>query len=323
MTPTIHLHFPPSLSRHLQHRAAASPYIYRHIAIECFSSSQYIYLVVAMIVALAPLIPFFATAYASPTRFQSLLLTPTPPHPSLPDCIADSYHGQYAGQHAFILTKECPLTASLGLLDSGTLAPLLSSTNGDRIVWVGPSNALTSTREEMMSAWDTIDSNANSFLNTRGDDAQTSFSTDSFQVALDAVPSLIHVSDDGLYLSVPNSILPVIDTFLPSHMSPVAFPPSALSIPSSTGNDWDVPEAKAAHLANITKHLRFNPTVEAIASSISAAEILEDIRWLTGERKDSTIVSRHSFHPDTRRAVVWLRGTLHSRRLAVNSRPNA
>lgn len=256
--------------------------------------------------ALIGLLPILATAHALSPPFQSLLVTQSLPTTSLPDCIATSYRGQYGGQHAFVLSEDCSSTASLGLLDSGSLAPLASDSD-DRIVWVGPSNAISPTREEMLAAWNAIDSGATGLL-SHGEDSQTSFSTDLFQISLDAVPTLIHASDSGLYLSVPNSILPVLDTFLPSNMSPVAFPLDGLPPLASAGNNWGVPEEKAAHLANITNHLRFDSKLAAIASSISAAEILEDIRWLTGERKDSTIESRHSFHPDARRAVIWLRG---------------
>jgi hypothetical protein len=159
----------------------------------------------------------------------------------------------------------------------------------------------------MLTAWETIDSTASSLLSSQGEDGQTSFSKESFQISLDRVPALVHASDSGLYLSVPSSILPVLDTLLPAHLTPVAFPPRPVAIPTTTGNRWGVPEEKAAHLAHITQHLRFDPKIASIASTISAKEILDDVRYLTGEREDSDIESRHSFHPDILKAVLWVR----------------
>lgn len=252
-----------------------------------------------MLIALASLLPILATA-----RANSLLLTPSAPVGALPDCIAASYHGHYAGQHAYLLSEDCTSTTSLGMLDSGSLIPLASE---DRIVWAGSSNALPSSRQDMLSAWETIDSTASSLLSTQGEDAQTSLSSESFQVSLDRVPTLVHASESGLYLSVPSSILPVLDTLLPAQLTPVAFPLSPLAVPTTSGNRWGVPEAKAAHLVSITEHLQFNPKLAAIASSISAKDILEDVQYLTGEREDSDIESRHSFHPDILKAHVWVR----------------
>lgn len=268
-----------------------------------------------MVMALAGIVSLLATssAYATSSPSRALLVTRSSPSSALPDCIAASYHGQYGGEHVYVLPEDCSSTASLSSLDSGSLAPLASA-DDERIVWIGPSNPDSASRRGMADTWDVIARHANSLLATHGqsinDEAQDTFSTDSFGVSLNALPSLIHSSDSGLYLSVPNSILPVIDTIIPPHMSPVVFPPSALTRARAGGNDWAVPEAKGAHLANITKHLRFDSTIDTIASSISADEILEDVRFLTGERKDSPIQSRHSFHPDGQLAVVWLRRKL-------------
>lgn len=251
-----------------------------------------------MLLAFVSLFSILSTA-----RADSLLLTTSAPHGGLSDCVAASYRGHYAGQHAYLLTDDCSSTASLGVLDSGSLVPLASK---DRIAWVGASNALPSTREDMLAAWETIDSIASSLLSTETEDGQTSFSTKSFQVSLDRLPALIHASASGLYLSVPSTIFPVLDTFLPAHLRPVAFPRQPLALPSTRGNRWGIPEEQVERLINITENLRFNPKVAAIASTISAKEILEDVRYLTGEREDSDIESRHSFHPDIMKALRWV-----------------
>jgi hypothetical protein len=87
----------------------------------------------------------------------------------------------------------------------------------------------------MLTAWETIDSTASSLLSSQGEDGQTSFSKESFQISLDRVPALVHASDSGLYLSVPSSILPVLDTLLPAHLTPVAFSSSSCCDPNDNG----------------------------------------------------------------------------------------
>ncbi|BEI80010.1 hypothetical protein CcaverHIS002_0105390 [Cutaneotrichosporon cavernicola] len=265
------------------------------------------------------LIPFLTSLLSIlPTaRADSLFVTPSAPSGAHPHCFATSYRGHYAGLHAYLLSEDCTSAALNTRFESATLVRL--GTEGRRIVWVGASNALPSTHRDMLAAWETIDNIASSLLSSQHEDGQTLFSTESFQVSLDRLPTLVHASESGLYLSVPSSILPVLDTFLPAHLRPVAFPPHPLALPSTSGNRWGIPAEKAEHLTNIAKNLRFDPKIAAIASTISAKEILEDVRYLTGEREDSDIESRHSFHPDIINALIWVRREM--RALGIDCSP--
>ena len=73
-------------------------------------------------------------------------------------------------------------------------------------------------------------------------------------------------------------------------------------------NDWDpVPERFAKNLANLTEHLKIDPTLDKILSEgIQLDEIRRNVRWLTGEGP-SGIESRHSFTEGAVKAAHWIK----------------
>ncbi|EJD04790.1 Zn-dependent exopeptidase [Fomitiporia mediterranea MF3/22] len=67
-----------------------------------------------------------------------------------------------------------------------------------------------------------------------------------------------------------------------------------------------VPSKDVARVRSILKGLQYNKTVARLVDSLSIVQMHKDITWLTGEAPESNIESRHSFHPDARKAAHWI-----------------
>jgi hypothetical protein len=106
-----------------------------------------------------------------------------------------------------------------------------------------------------------------------------------------------------LILHVPLSLLPIFDLLLPSHLVPVVIP---IEPQSTTG--YAIDPSLATHLANITKHLVFDPALDTLVNGIDLDVVRRNVRWLTGEAP-SGIESRHSFTNDAIKAAVYIKGT--------------
>lgn len=251
-----------------------------------------------------------ATTTAAPTNVPPCLLVSHTPPSITTGCLRASYRGSYGGlattqDHIYFPTTEC-LTAETTLdeLDAGSVVSLPE--RDGRIIWVGqagvdPSlSAVGRAAEGMVDSWDTINERASSMLSLNSPPQKVYGSS----ILHHTEPiSLLHLSASSMLLFVPTSFLPIIDTLLPSHLVPVALPPtSSVTFPS-------VPAHLAHNLANITVALRFSPQLDRIVTDgIKHDEIRRNVRWLTGEAP-SGIESRHSFTPGALTAAHWIKCT--------------
>lgn len=117
-----------------------------------------------------------------------------------------------------------------------------------------------------------------------------------------AARKLVWRSEGVAVVAIPKNTLPVLDMMIPRLWKAVLIPydplPTRLKSPPS-------PADKRLH--KIVEQLEFNPEVSSILSALSVAQMSFDIRWLTGEASDSSIISRHSFTDDARIAADWLK----------------
>lgn len=113
---------------------------------------------------------------------------------------------------------------------------------------------------------------------------------------------LIWSGYDAAILSVPKLILPRLDMYLPRFFEPVLIPEEPLPFQLTYEEDPRIKE--------ILANLRFDADVASILSGLSLAQMVEDVRWLTGEASD--IISRHSFSDGSRIAAHWLKKQFES-----------
>ncbi|KAJ6538480.1 hypothetical protein DFH09DRAFT_1263378 [Mycena vulgaris] len=94
-----------------------------------------------------------------------------------------------------------------------------------------------------------------------------------------------------------------IDTVLPR------FWKSAL-VPATPVSFIQVPAEALKHVQHVLSTLKFSPEVASIVESISVPQMINDVRFLTGEDGVSGIMSRHSFTEGSRTAARWLKDRL-------------
>lgn len=230
-----------------------------------------------------------------------LLITKESPSSTLPECLQQSYHGSYGGRHVYLPTSaECTNTAfTAGVFDEGSMVPL--DDHAGQYVWVGPAGVegWQGGLDAMATAWGRIQSASSQALSAF-DSAQEYLSLEkTISGQIDEVPRLLHLYEDGIFISVTPRTLPILDTLLPSALVPVGVSPSPLG--------WGVPEHYAENLANVTKHLSSNKNLHEVVNTLNGTSIRNTVRYLTGEAKDSGITSRHSFTSGARVAAAWLK----------------
>lgn len=234
-----------------------------------------------------------------------MLITKESPSSALPECLQASYHGSYGRRHVFLpATAECTNTAfTAGAFSEGSMVSL--DDDDAHYVWVGPAGVegWEGGVDAMFAAWDRIEAASEDLLTSATGDSQEYFSNDaSIAGQVDGVPKLLNVDEDGMFISVTPRTLPVLDTLLPSGLVPVGV--------SATPLGWGVPKHYAENLANITRHLTSNSDLHTVVGTLNATSIRKTVRYLTGEDKDSGIVSRHSFTAGARVAAAWLKREL-------------
>jgi hypothetical protein len=108
---------------------------------------------------------------------------------------------------------------------------------------------------------------------------------------------LIWSGHDSAIISIPKLFLPRLDMYLPRFFEPVLIPDEPLPHPFEHKEDPRIEE--------ILANLRFDADVASILSGLSLTQMVDDVRWLTGE--SSNIISRHSFSDGSRVAAIWLK----------------
>jgi hypothetical protein len=111
---------------------------------------------------------------------------------------------------------------------------------------------------------------------------------------------LLYRTPTAALLSVSETTARTIDTILPRFWKSALVPVTPVSF-------MPVPEEALDHVKYVLSTLKFNPEVASIVDSISVPQMINDIRFLTGEDGVSGIMSRHSFAEGSRTAASWLK----------------
>ncbi|WVO16189.1 hypothetical protein L204_103860 [Cryptococcus depauperatus] len=259
---------------------------------------------------------------------DTLFITSEAPTAETADCLKSSYYGTFGGSstqqdHIYLPPKECLSDRStLSGFKEGRIAPL-ESDDQSRLVWVGQAGldgqGDGSLRMEN-DDWLLISSQIEQWM--AGTDLELAENQHVLQSASayhKRPIALVHQTSNSLLLDVPPAFLPILDTFLPRHLVPVALPSKPLPV---TATGWEpVPDKFARHLANITSHLQFSPEIDTIVSEgINLNRIRRDVRWITGEAP-SGIVSRHSFTPSAVKAAHWIKSKVEATGASCSLQP--
>lgn len=285
--------------------------------------------------AAAAALPLLAAALPHELAGNALFVTPHTSSATAPDCLRRGYRGAYGSvtgraEHVFITTDDC-LASSLqadGFADEGSISAIgKQHTTGRRLLWIGESGVrgkiydgpsghgqlvldvmqglqaghadLAEALHLETSVWHAAAERVLGVLFARsaGDDQQLS------------VPGLdfVHVGERSAIVSVDSRVLSMLDRLVPDHLSLVALPEDDLPFFSGDSYGPPVPEHLVDNLRKITKKLKFSPEIDEIVSKgIDKKLLKQDILYLTGEREDSKIETRHSFTQGARDAADWI-----------------
>lgn len=86
----------------------------------------------------------------------------------------------------------------------------------------------------------------------------------------------------------------------------------AYSIPYPPSPLLPVAQPDVDRVLSLLHHLSYDKKIGELIESLNIPQMHKDVRYLTGEREDSKIESRHSFHPDARKAANWIREQIES-----------
>ncbi|KAL1686267.1 hypothetical protein GGG16DRAFT_64574 [Schizophyllum commune] len=125
---------------------------------------------------------------------------------------------------------------------------------------------------------------------------QDVLSSDVYVAPLD----VIYRSRAAILVSVDDAAALTIDTLLPRYWKSTIIPKDPVPfIP--------VPSEALKHVKEVLANLKFDPVIASTVNSMSLPQMINDIRFLTGEDGKSGIVSRHSFSEGSRTAAEWLK----------------
>ncbi|KAK7062045.1 peptide hydrolase [Favolaschia claudopus] len=229
------------------------------------------------------------------------LLLVVPFAPSLFDsCLSSSYYGNFNdGQtvHSLFL----PNIACLDSWSSQTLASSASIAEAKhdihQLVWVQQEVVEPSLLAQTRSFQPEFDS----FLQRLVTPKRVAREQDILVAPEpDSGYELLYRTSTAALLSVPESTARTIDTILPRFWK-------SYLVSSSPVDYIPVPDEALKHVKEVLSNLRFNPEIAAIVDSISVPQMINDIRFLTGEDGVSQIMSRHSFADGSLTAANWLK----------------
>ena len=264
------------------------------------------------LLAFAALAASAAVLPSDPTSF--LLISTSPPTSASADCLKASFLGSYGGSrdqqdHIYFPDEACVTAqSSFDSLDSGRIIPLSSRKDG-RILWIGQAGVESEHVDyqelnTVMATWDLISNRAMSLIAARDHAQQVIAQSSTYEALHHTEPLTLLVASPWSYLiHVPDSFLPIIDTFLPPHLVAVALP----FMTSTRTSFIPVPSHLAENLGNITANLQFSPQLDRIITEgIKLDDIRRNVRYLTGEAP-SGIETRHSFTDGALQASRWIK----------------
>ncbi|KAJ7713705.1 Zn-dependent exopeptidase [Mycena metata] len=232
--------------------------------------------------------------------YQALLLV-TPFSPALFDhsCLSASYYGNF---------NDGPLTNSIFMPDVACLdawsaqalaaqASIAKATKDiQQLVWVEQEAVEPSLMAATRSFRNEFDAFLHRLSRPKHARGQEVLGVPERKMGYD----LLYRTPTAALLSVSAATARSIDTILPRFWkstlvstTPVSFLP--------------VPADALKHVKHVLSTLEFNPEIAAIVDSISVPQMINDIRFLTGEDGVSGIMSRHSFSEGSRVAADWLK----------------
>jgi hypothetical protein len=235
----------------------------------------------------------FAVGHAMPTDAgQWFVLTSSDPTALLGAAAHTvDYYGTYNSREPFAIYKTD--SDSLNLLDDGSIVFTQEDSSTHSLVWVEQVVAEGPLRDAELDFTASLDS----FV--------TPQSTPEGQIVLASrlAPrgKVLWHSSHGAIMSIPNEALSTLDMTLPRLWEAVLIPSQPFPKPTLVESESD------KRLREILSKVYFNPDVSSVLSSISIAQMAFDIRYLTGEASDSSIISRHSFSDGARVAAEWLK----------------
>lgn len=109
-----------------------------------------------------------------------------------------------------------------------------------------------------------------------------------------------YLTESAALISLDVSTAKVVDTLLPPFWRSILLPENPVQHVAANSDSVEV-------VRNILSQVKFDPVVASIVNNISLAQIKNDIRFLTGEDKQSGIESRHSFSSGALVAALWLK----------------
>ncbi|KAJ7229409.1 Zn-dependent exopeptidase [Mycena haematopus] len=229
------------------------------------------------------------------------LLLVVPFAPSLFDsCLRSSYYGNYNdGQ-----TTNGIFMPDIACLDSWSSQTLASSASIveakhdiHQLVWVeqeAVDYSLIAATPSFQSEFDSILQRLAAPKRARLGREQEVLATPEMEY------ELLYQTPTAALLSVSESTARTIDSILPRFWKS--------SLVSTTPVDFTpVPAEALKTVKEVLSNLRFDPEIAGIVDSISVPQMINDIRFLTGEDGISGIMSRHSFAEGSLVAANWLK----------------
>lgn len=212
-------------------------------------------------------------------------------------CLTDNFYGSFNGQSIFNMNPSC-FEATLATLDSGSFVSTPQPVQ--QLVWIQAQTV----DETLWIRENTTSESALDLLFNRLSIPESSSANTEQQVftasELANTYEILHRTASSALLSLDSDAARTIDTLLPPFYKAALLPTDPVSyIP--------VPEEKVKIVKDLLSSLKFDPVVASIVNAISVPQMKRDIRYLTGEDKESPIISRHSFASGSRIAAAWLK----------------
>ncbi|KAH0587893.1 putative leucine aminopeptidase [Termitomyces sp. J132] len=230
--------------------------------------------------------------------FNASLFTPN-------SCLSTAFYGNYQ-EGGTVLSILRPDRECLDTWTSHTLASsahIIETTRDiKQLVWVEEEAVDAALKAQTRPFGDEFDA----FLDTLSTYEPTFIRSDtSLQEVMDNAHhqggfEVLYRSPKAALLSVDHATAMSIDTLLPRFWKSTLLPTNPIPyVP--------VPSSRLKHAEQVLANLRFDPVIASIVGNISIPQINNDVRFLTGEDKNSGIISRHSFSSGARTAAAWLK----------------
>lgn len=229
----------------------------------------------------------------------------------LDSCLAQGHIGTFASQSLYLPTTVSPECAFENVvdvaLDAGTLVTIPDDVTS--LVWISEvaldDELLAKLKPE--NPWGYMDDAFRS-VSVGGNDEQ--------QALLEDRSPLLYRTPSASLLAFRGHTSErfALDSVLaPYHkVYDIPYPPTSL-VP--------VPADDVARVGTILSGLKYNRSIAHLVDGLSIPQMHKDITWLTGEASDSLIESRHSFHPDARKAAHWILDQMESTGATCALRP--